>query len=162
SDPVEPHSTDGAAVVAVLIAVCSHFDAWLLHDAFLDYPLTAAVAAGFALLVRAGDFRSTRKAIEFGVAAGLGMLVKQTYAFFFVLPAAYVGLKVLYSRDRRAIGNLVLAGVVVAAVAAIWYWPHFHDVIAIYRENQRAAIDENEAPLFSFDSNFFPVHALLS
>ena len=39
---------------------------------------------------------------------------------------------------------------------------HLRDLIAIYRENQRAAVNENEAPLFSFDSNFFYVHALIS
>jgi len=149
-------------LLAAMIAACSHFSAWLVHDAFLDFPLTAAVAASFAFLLRAGDFRSTRRAIQFGLAAGLGMLIKQTYAFFFVLPGIYIALRTLYSRDRRAIFNLILACAVLVAVAAVWYWPHFHDVIAIYRENQRAAIDENEAPLFSYDSNFFCVHALLS
>lgn len=150
------------AVLAALIASCSHFSAWLMHDAFLDFPLTAAVTAAFALLMRAGDFKNTRFAIEFGVAAGLGMLVKQTFAFFFVVPALFVIVRVLASRDRRAILNLVLAGIVVAAISAVWYVPHFQDVLAIYRENNRAAIDENEAPLLSFDSNFFYIHALLS
>ena len=51
---------------------------------------------------------------------------------------------------------------VLILVAAIWYGPHLHDVIAIYRENQQAAVNENEAPLFSFDSNFFYIHALIS
>src|SRR5215470_4726009 len=100
-----------------MIAACTHFDAWLVHDAFLDFPLTAAVAAGFAFLVRAGGFFSTRKAIQFGLVAGLGMLVKQTFAFFFVLPAVYVALGVFWSRDRRAIRNLLLAAVVAVAVA---------------------------------------------
>src|SRR6185436_6293615 len=48
------------------------------------------------------------------------------------------------------------------AIAAIWYGPHLQDVIAIYRENQQAAVNENEAPLYTFDSNFFYVHALIS
>jgi len=151
-----------AGVLAAMIAACSHFSAWLLHDAFLDFPLMAAFAGSMALLIRADDFRSRRSALQFALAAGLGLLVKQTFAFFFVLPAVYVVIRVLRSRDWRAILNLVLAGVLIALIAAIWYGPHFQDVIAIYRENQRAAIDENEAPLFSFDSNFFCVHALLS
>jgi hypothetical protein len=37
-------------------------------------------------------------------------------------------------------------------VAAVWYGPHLQDVIAIYRENRQAAVNENEAPLFTFDS----------
>jgi len=150
------------SVLPALIAASYHFSAWLLHDAFLDYPLTAAVTVSFALLIRAGDFRVPRHALAFGVAAGIGLLVKQTFAFFFVLPALYVVIRVLLTRDRRAILNLALAAVVTIVVASVWYGPHLQDVIAIYRENRQAAVNENEAPLFTFDSNFFYVHALLS
>lgn len=149
-------------VLPALIAACYHFTAWLMHDAFLDFPLTAAVTVSFALLIRADDFRVRRHALAFAVAAGIGMLVKQTFAFFFVLPALYVSIRVLWTRDRRAILNLALAGVVLILVASIWYGPHLQDVIAIYRENRQAAVNENEAALFSFDSNFFYVHALIS
>ena len=149
-------------VLPALIAGCYHFSAWLIHDAFLDLPLTAIVAVGFALLVRAGDFRVRRDAVMFAIAAGIGMLVKQTFAFFFVLPALYSVIRVLRTRDRRAIVNLAIAVAVLILIAAIWYGPHMPDVIAIYRENQRAAVNENEAPLFTFDSNFFYVHALIS
>ncbi len=149
-------------VLPALLAACYHFSAWLMHDAFLDFPLTAAVAASFALLIRAEDFRNTRRALAFAVAAGVGMLVKQTFAFFFVMPALCVLIKVIRTRDRRALLNLALAIVVLILIAALWYAPHLREVIAIYRENQRAAVNENEAPLFSFDSNFFYIHALIS
>jgi 4-amino-4-deoxy-L-arabinose transferase-like glycosyltransferase len=165
TDHGKPHRPSSAMIIGILaamIASCSHFSAWLLHDAFLDFPLTAAVAGSMALLIRAGDFSSRRNAMHFAVSAGLGLLVKQTFAFFFVLPAAYTVIRVAMTRDRRSIVNLLLAGLVIAAIASIWYLPHLDDVMAIYRENQRAAIDENEAPLYSFDSSFFSVHALLS
>lgn len=145
-----------------LLSSSYHFSAWLLHDAFLDFPLIAAVTVSFASLIRAEDFKVRRRALAFGVSAGLGMLVKQTFAFFFVLPALYVVGRVLWTRDRTAIGNLVLATAVLILIASIWYAPHWQDVVAIYRENQQAAISENEAPLFTFDSNFFYIHALLS
>ena len=150
------------SVLPALIAACYHFSAWLMHDAFLDFPLTAAVTVSFALLIRADDFRVRRHALAFAVAAGIGLLVKQTFAFFFVLPALYVVIRVLLTRDRRAILNLALAVVVLILVASVWYGPHLQDVIAIYQENRQAAVNENEAPLFSFDSNFFYVHALIS
>ena len=150
------------SVLPALIAAGYHFSAWLLHDAFLDFPLTAAVTVSFALLIRADDFRSRRHALAFAVSAGIGLLVKQTFAFFFVLPALYVVTRVLWTRDRRAILNLALAAVVLILVASVWYGPHLQDVIAIYRENRQAAVNENEAPLLSFDSNFFYVHALIS
>ena len=150
------------AVVAPLLATSYHFSAWLLHDAFLDYPLTAIVALSFALLIRAGDFKEWRPALMFGISAGLGMLTKQTFAFFLVLPALYITLRVLLSRDLKALGNLALAGIAAAALASIWYWPHLHHVIEIYQVNKQAAVSENEAPLFTFFSNLFYPHALLS
>lgn len=150
------------SVLPAMIAVCYHFNAWLMHDAFLDFPLVAAVTVSFASLIRAGDFVDRRRALAFGLAAGVGMLVKQTFAFFFILPALFVAGRILWMRDRRAILNLTLAAGVLILIAALWYVPHLRDVIAIYRENQQAAVNENEAPLFNFDSNFFYVHALLS
>ena len=149
-------------VLPPLVCACYHFNAWLMHDAFLDFPLVAAVAVGFALLIRAGDFKDRRAALVFGISVGIGLLVKQTFVFFFVLPALYISLRVLLSRDRRAIANLALAAVVGLALAALWYAPHFRDVIAVYHQNQQAAIDEGEAPLYSFESNFFYIHALIS
>ncbi len=150
------------SVLPALLACCYHFSAWLVHDAFLDFPLTAVVTVAFALLVRADDFKVRRYAIAFGVAAGIGMLVKQTFAFFFILPALLVVFRVFRARDRRTILNLALAVLILILLAAVWYLPHMRDVIEIYRENQRAAVSENEAPLFTFDSNFFYIHALLS
>lgn len=152
----------GLSVLPALLVSCYHFSAWLLHDAFLDFPLTAMVTIVFASLIRAEDFRVRRHAIAFGIAAGIGMLVKQTFAFFFILPGLLVVFQVLRARDKRAILNLALAVVILLGIAAIWYGPHLTDVIEIYRENQRAAVNENEAPLFSFDSNFFYIHALIS
>lgn len=155
-------SSVALSVLPALIAAGYHFSAWLLHDAFLDFPLTAAVTVSFALLIRADDFRSRPRALAFGLSAGIGLLVKQTFAFFFVLPALYVVIRVLWTRDRRAMMNLALSALVLILVASVWYGPHLQDVLAIYRENRQAAVNENEAPLFSFDSNFFYVHALIS
>ena len=140
----------GMPVVAALLATSYHFPAWLLHDAFLDYPLIAIVTASIALLVRAGDFSSSGTAAAFGVAAGLGALTKQTYPFFLWLPFLYAAVRVILKGSRRSRLNLLLALTIAAAVAAIWYVPHANDVIQIYRVNRQAAVNENEAPLLSF------------
>ena len=157
-----PGSIATPGVLAALLVACYHFPAWLIHDAFLDYPLIAITAFSFLLLMRAGDFTSTRAAALFGLIAGLGMLTKQTFPSFLALPVAYVTICVLVSRKMRAVLNLVLAGAIAAAVAAVWYAPHLKDVIAIYHVNQQAAINENEAPLFTFMSNAFYAHGLIS
>jgi 4-amino-4-deoxy-L-arabinose transferase-like glycosyltransferase len=159
-------STDLTALtlgaVAALVSTSYHFNAWLLHDAFLDYPLVALVALSFALLIRAGDFRQRSDAMKFAIIAGLGLLAKQTFAFFLVLPALYVTVCVLKTRDRKAVINLLLTGAVIAALAAIWYLPHLHDVIEIYHINQQGAIDENEPLILSRDSLIFYLHSLIS
>jgi len=133
-----------------LLVVCYHFPAWLIHEAFLDYLLMAMVALAFALLMRAGEFHVRTDAILFGSAAGLGMLAKQTFLFFFILPAAFLWCRALIRRDRRAIANLLLAAALVILIASIWYVPHWKDVMDIYRVNARNAVVEREAPVFSF------------
>ncbi len=158
-------STDLTALtlgaVAALVSTSYHFNAWLLHDAFLDYPLVALVALSFALLIRAGDFSKRSDAMRLAIVAGCGLLAKQTFAFFLLLPALYVVICVLRKRDRKAIINLALAGAVILGIAAIWYAPHFRDVIEIYRINQQGAIDEQEPLIFSRDSLIFYLHSLI-
>lgn len=155
-------ATTAMAVLAALLTVCYHFSAWLLHDGFLDYPLMAIVAASFALLLKAGDFLKLKDAALFGMAAGFGMLTKQTFVFFLFLPAIYVTLRVLWSRNLKAILNLSLAGLLIAAISAIWYAPHLREVIDIYKVNREAAINENEAPLYSIMSNLYYAHGIIS
>ena len=154
----------GAAIgiLAGVLTVSYHFNAWLLHDAFLDYPLLAHVTLTFALLIKADRFESRGDAMRFAIAAGLGFWAKQTFGFFFILPGAYVGLRVLMTRERRAIINLLLACAIIAIIIAIWYGPHLQDAMAIYRINQRGALDENEPPVGSFVSLIFYWHTLIS
>lgn len=134
--------------IAALLTVCYHFPAWLIHDAFLDYLLMAMVTFAFAMLLRAGDFHVRKDAVLFGIVAGLGMLTKQTFPFFFVLPAAYLLIRTLLHRDRKAMANLFLAAVITAAIASIWYVPHWNDVIGIYRVNVANA-PEHDGAVFS-------------
>jgi 4-amino-4-deoxy-L-arabinose transferase-like glycosyltransferase len=136
--------------MAALLTVCYHFPAWLLHEAFLDYLLMAMVALSFALSMRAGEFHVRSDAVLFGVVAGLGMLVKQTFPFFFILPATVLLCRAWIRRDGRAIANLALSAIVAVLIASIWYVPHLKDVIGIYKVNALNAAVENEASPFSF------------
>src|SRR6185295_10475777 len=145
----ERGATIRPGVVAAILAVCYHFPAWLIHDAFLDYLLTAMVALAFAMLLRADEFHVRADAAVFGVVAGLGMLTKQTFPFFFILPAAFLWYRALIRRDRRAIANLLLSAAIIALIASIWYIPHLNDVIGIYQVNALNAGMEHEKPLFS-------------
>lgn len=140
----------GAA--AAVVAASYHFPAWLLHDAFLDFPLTALVAIALAVLIRSENFDSRRYALAFGAAAGLGMLAKQTFAFFFILPgidAVIHAVNAARRGNRRPLLNLLLMVGAAGAAAAVWYGPHLDDVVEIYRTNRMNADLENEAGLWT-------------
>jgi hypothetical protein len=107
------------------------------------------VALSFALLIRAGEFHVRSSAILFGVVAGFGMLAKQTFPFFFILPGMALLHRAWVRRDRRALSNLALSAFIAVLVASIWYVPHLRDVVDIYKVNGLNAAVENEAPPFS-------------
>jgi len=50
-DAVGSHPGIALTVLPALVCACYHFNAWLMHDAFLDFPLAASVAVSFALLI---------------------------------------------------------------------------------------------------------------
>jgi len=137
-------------IIAALLSASYHFPAWLIHEAFLDYLLMAMVALAFALLMRADKFHVRADAVVLGIAAGLGMLAKQTFLFFFILPGIALLMRALIRRDRKAIANIFLSVVIAISIASIWYLPHIDDVIDIYQVNSRNASVESEAPPFSF------------
>jgi len=149
-------------VLAGLLATSYHFPAWLLHDAFLDYPLMAIVTVSFALLLKTENFTNRRNSIALGVTLAIGMLTKQTFGFFLMLPLAYSAYRAIVSRESTSILNLFMTSATAIGLASIWYIPHLDDVIGIYRINQEGAVNENEAPVFSFMSNVFYLHALTS
>jgi 4-amino-4-deoxy-L-arabinose transferase-like glycosyltransferase len=136
--------------IAALLVAGYHFPAWLIHEAFLDYLLMAMVALVFALLMRADEFQVRADAVVLGIAAGLGMLAKQTFLFFFIIPGIALLIRALTRRDRKAIANLFLSVAIAVLIASIWYIPHIDDVIGIYQVNSQNAAVESEAPPYSF------------
>jgi hypothetical protein len=60
----------------------------------------------------------------FGFAAGLGMLTKWTFLFFFAFPLAEVVFNVWKSRNKEAFRNFWHAGLLGGMVASLWYSAH--------------------------------------
>ena len=104
--------------------------------AIVAFSLMFGVALSLSTLLQIAGINLAPEVVNIIPFAAI-ILALVLFALFFVLPALYVVIRVLWTRDRRAILNLALALVVLILVAAIWYWPHFHDVIAngvyIYR-----------------------------
>jgi len=110
----------------LLITVLSPLALSYSRRYFLDAPLAAAVALGWILLLRTERFQRRGAAALFGLAAGLGLLVKWSWLFF-LGPAALVVALLGLRRGRGALGNGLLAAAVAALIAGPWYalaWPH--------------------------------------
>ncbi|HZS45518.1 MAG TPA: glycosyltransferase family 39 protein [Blastocatellia bacterium] len=144
--------TERAGCLAAILVASYHLPASLLHEGFIDYLMLAEVSLSMWLLLRAGDFKRRSDALILALSLALGMLTKETFALFLVFPIVAVSAKVLINRDRQAIANLFLCGVVALGVLAIWYAPHFSDVREIFDVNQQGAIREGEPPAFSLPS----------
>jgi hypothetical protein len=79
--------------------------------------LVGVVALAIWRAWRLGERPSLPAVFALGVVLGLGLLVKQTFILYALLPVIWAG--------RRAGGGLVLAGGVAAMVAGPWYGIHW-------------------------------------
>ncbi len=78
----------------------------------LDYPLTAMVAMGLFLLWRTEGFTHTKNSVAFGLWSGLGLWVKLSYPFYFIVPCCWVVAPRLFRGPRLKTVVNVLLGVV--------------------------------------------------
>jgi hypothetical protein len=99
-----------------------------------DLPLAAMVWTAFALLP--ADFRRLRRAAAFGVACGLGLLMRPTFALFLVGPALLAfAASCRAKNDRgRALLGAGVAGLAAAVLAAPWYLVNFRHSYRQYFE----------------------------
>lgn len=115
----------GAGALAVLFVLGSPMMVTQLKEFQLDAPLTAMVAAALLALVRSRDLAARGPSLLFGLASGLGMLVKWTFCLFLVAPAAWALVRAV--RLDRAEGgrartvNAALAAAVALPLGGYWY-----------------------------------------
>jgi 4-amino-4-deoxy-L-arabinose transferase-like glycosyltransferase len=121
----------------------------------LELGLTALVAVSVWLLLASNRFEKVVPAAVAGVAVGLGMLTKQTFAFFIV---GLVAVMVLRGGWRNVRG-LVAFGLPVLLLAAPWYAVHWSDL----RETSEWARGPNtEGPIWSAKNLSFYVWGALN
>ena len=100
----------------------------------LDAPLTAVSALALYLLIRARGFSDRRFSLLFGLACGVGLLVKWTFPLALVLPSVQASAVALSeARLRRAVAplaNLFGAVALGLAIAAIWYLPSLAAILS--------------------------------
>lgn len=93
----------------------------------LDLPLAAFTALAFLALLHTDGFARRRASILFGVACGLGILVKWTFGFFLVAPILALVLRPGTLRHWR---HLLLA----AAAATVVFGPYYFPILGVLIE----------------------------
>jgi 4-amino-4-deoxy-L-arabinose transferase-like glycosyltransferase len=99
----------------------------------LDYPLTALTALAIWLLIESKGWRRRGLSLLCGVALGLGMLTKWTFAAFVAGPILLSLIAILVRRSWRNLFNLALAGLAAALTAGPWYLLNWRDLLAFIR-----------------------------
>ncbi|MBN2567512.1 glycosyltransferase family 39 protein [Candidatus Woesearchaeota archaeon] len=130
------HSDEAGLIIAFILGSAPGLIA-LTREYLLDFPLVAMVALGYAMLLMSDSFEDRRYALLFGIAFGLGMLTKWTYAVYIIIPTAYAAVVFLRRHlgrktDYPAFWNLAMPLVVIIGLMLLWYTPsHLKEVVPI-------------------------------
>jgi len=94
----------------------------------LDIPLALVVAAVMLAMLYSGGLAVRRWSILFGLGCGLGLMVKQSFPFYVILPLTYAFVRGLVKEGAAKRGqrllNAGLAAAIVVVVVVIFYLPH--------------------------------------
>ncbi len=117
-------------LMSVAFVLASPMIVTTLKDYMFDTPLTATVALALYFLVRSDAFSSRRYSLLFGVACGLGLMVKWTFPLVMALPVV-LACATATARSRRErtlepVVNLCGAAVGTFVIAGFWYVPKLH------------------------------------
>jgi len=134
------------------------FSAWLvsLYPAVagnsriysFDLPLAAAVAAAIYFLMRTRYFTARRESVVFGIALGIGSLVKGQIIFFLAGPLLYAGLRGFIDarcQAKRFLStaiNFCLALAAAGITAILWWGPILFNTLG--KMNQQVFISYND------------------
>jgi 4-amino-4-deoxy-L-arabinose transferase-like glycosyltransferase len=135
-----------AAVLTIAIAGTMPLLYGLARWYLVEYALTALVALAIYIIVESGDLEKPGKALLFGAACGLGLLLKVSFPLF-VLPAfLFVWIK---SRFRGQ--YLLLASLACVVLALPWYAFHLRPTIenAIAAGFGESATVQGTGPIFT-------------
>jgi 4-amino-4-deoxy-L-arabinose transferase-like glycosyltransferase len=120
----------------------------------LDYPLTAAVTASFALLtlwqqprlqlvmggkkIVENSLKSWLLAIILGIALGCSLLIKQTALFFLLLPIAWLLSSYLINRQWLRLFQLIISLSIALGICFPWYRTNW---LLMLTSGKRATVD---------------------
>ncbi|MCL4232898.1 MAG: glycosyltransferase family 39 protein [Deltaproteobacteria bacterium] len=118
-----------AGVVAAILVTTFPLAAGLSRMAMLDFAAIGMVALAFRLLLDTQSFSDRRRALAFGLAAGLGTLTRDNFPILLLGPSlvelAFMIRESSPTRRRAKFMNLALAAALSIGVAATWYGVNF-------------------------------------
>jgi hypothetical protein len=116
-------------LLAAILVGCYGTILYTARRPLIDFPLTAWVTAGLALLLESDGFRRRGPALAWGLVSGLGLLMKPFYAIWMLGPLAWTLARAWRSPERAMVwrhmaGALGLT-VVLGAPWYLWQGPLF-------------------------------------
>ncbi|HEY3131379.1 MAG TPA: glycosyltransferase family 39 protein [Acidobacteriota bacterium] len=152
-----------AGLWAALLTSLFPIIAWLSRTPLVDFALVAVVCQAIHFLLETENFGLRRQSIVFGLVCGIGMLVKWSFLFFIAAPALYVYFQRPTWRHRVCQTNLLLAAIIGAVMASIWYAVKVRLLLFDYfPEHAAQGAAEGDPSIFSPVSWIFYLQLLLS
>ncbi|MCC6157609.1 MAG: glycosyltransferase family 39 protein [Deltaproteobacteria bacterium] len=122
-----------AGVVAAILVTTLPLAGGLSRMAMLDFASIGMVAMAFRLLLETQSFSDRRRALAFGVAAGLGTLTRDNFPILLLGPSLVEFVAMICetspTRRRAKFANLAIAAGVSVAIALTWYGVNFANKI---------------------------------
>ena len=123
---------------------------------FMDYPLTALVAASFCFLTYWKDSRGRQYqwllAIAFGFTFGVASLMKQTAVLFLGIPLLVLGLRSLWQKQWGRLIQLVIGSTITGLMMLPWSRTNWlFQISAAFTANTRSAAIEGDPSALSIE-----------
>lgn len=151
-------------VLSTFIVSMYPFVFGLSRTPLLDFALTAMVALSLCCLIYTDNFTNRLSSLLFGFSLGLGMLTKQLFIFFIIVPLSFVIIGQLFKKEmnKSKAKNLFISFLAAFFLDAYWYVVNLKKVLPNYiRAGYHDADMFGPSNLFSLDSMVYYFYQLI-
>ncbi len=137
------------------------------REYLLELSLVSMVALSIYLLIISDDFKIRRYSILFGIASGLGMQTRWSFAFFLFPVVIYSlyrilkGISVRWSASSSQIKNFIISSIISGAIFSPWYTANLGKIILQSSYTlKKVVIMEGDPHGFNLENFLFYIKAL--
>ncbi len=133
------------SIAMILFSLVPAVYAFSRHYGHQDYHLIGAITFNIYCLIKSDYFRNRKWSFIYGVSAGLGLMIKDPFLVYFIMPFAYIVFKGIKDKQTGFVNVLfaVLSGSVISG------WHYFRP--EIIKKILYEPVTET-APVFEFES----------